>query len=102
LTIVVSMASVWVPFTSESKEAIASYPEILKEIRLALLECGRKLGAHVRSETRMRTEMKKRGYIEKYIPAIGEALRDILDLPEKQVSKVCVDLKHVLERSRKM
>jgi DNA topoisomerase-6 subunit B len=102
LTIVVSMASVWVPFTSESKEAIAGYPEILKEIRLALLECGRKLGAHVRSETRMRTEMKKRSYIEKYIPAIGEALRDILDLPEKQVSKVCVDLKHVLERSRKM
>jgi DNA topoisomerase-6 subunit B len=102
LTIVVSMASVWVPFTSESKEAIAGYPEILKEIRLALLECGRKLGSHVRSETRMRIEMKKRGYIEKYIPAIGEALRDILDLPEKQVSKVCVDLKHVLERSRKM
>jgi DNA topoisomerase-6 subunit B len=102
LTIVVSMASVWVPFTSESKEAIAGYPEILKEIRLALLECGRKLGVHVRSETRMRTELKKRSYIEKYIPAIGEALRDILSLPEKQVNKVCVDLKHVLERSRKM
>ena len=46
--------------------------------------------------------MKKRSYIEKYIPAIGEALRDILDLPEKRVNKVCVDLKHVLERSRKM
>ena len=56
LTIVVHMASVWVPFTSESKEAIASYPEILKEIKLALLECGRKLGAHIRSEVRMKTE----------------------------------------------
>ncbi|MDH3284942.1 MAG: DNA topoisomerase VI subunit B, partial [Acidobacteriota bacterium] len=30
----VHLASVWVPFTSESKEAIASYPEIIKEIRL--------------------------------------------------------------------
>src|SRR6266478_5975116 len=30
------MASVWVPFTSESKEAIADYDEIRKEITLAL------------------------------------------------------------------
>src|SRR5262249_17623318 len=28
VTVMVHMASVWVPFTSESKEAIASYPEI--------------------------------------------------------------------------
>ncbi|MDP3918626.1 MAG: DNA topoisomerase VI subunit B, partial [Nanoarchaeota archaeon] len=33
--IMVHMASVWVPFTSESKEAIASYPEIIKEVKLA-------------------------------------------------------------------
>jgi DNA topoisomerase-6 subunit B len=102
LTIVLHMASVWVPFTSESKEAIASYPEILKEIRLALQECGRKLGQHIRATVRLRQELKKRSYIEKYIPAIGEALRDILELKEKQVSQVCDDLKDVLARSRKM
>lgn len=102
LTIVVHIASVWVPFTSESKEAIASYPEILKEIRLALQDCGRKLGTYIRAAVRMKTELKKRSYIEKYIPAIGEALRDILSLPEKQVLRVCSDLKDVLERSRKM
>ena len=101
LTVVVHMASVWVPFTSESKEAIASYPEILREIRLALQECGRKLGAHVRKTARIRREIQKRTYIEKYIPAIGEALRDILDLKERQVTRVCNDLKDVLERSRK-
>jgi len=36
VTVMVHMASVWVPFTSESKEAIASYPEVTKELRLAL------------------------------------------------------------------
>jgi DNA topoisomerase-6 subunit B len=102
LTVVVHMASVWVPFTSESKEAIASYPEITREIRLALQECGRKLGRHVRRTARVRQELKKRSYIEKYIPAIGEALRDILDLKDKQVEKTCHRLKGVLERSRKM
>jgi DNA topoisomerase VI subunit B len=102
LTIVVHMGSVWVPFTSESKEAIASYPEILKELRLALQDCGRKLGQHIRKTHRLRQELKKRSYIEKYIPAIGEALQDILDLKEKQVEKVCGNLKDILERSRKM
>ncbi len=101
LTVVVHMASVWVPFTSESKEAVASYPEILKEIRLALQECGRKLGTHIRKVVRIRQEMKKRSYIEQYIPAIGEALRDILDLKDRQVARVCNSLKDVLERSRK-
>jgi DNA topoisomerase VI subunit B len=102
LTIVLHMASVWVPFTSESKEAVASYPEILKEMRLALQECGRRLGLHVRRAVRAKQELKKRSYIEKYIPAIGEALRDILELKGKQVARVCDDLKGVLERTRKM
>ncbi len=102
LTVVVHMASVWVPFTSESKEAIASYPEVLKEMRLALQDCGRRLGRHVNRARRMRQELKKRSYIEKYIPAIGEALRDILDLREREVDTVCDQLKDILERSRKM
>ena len=101
LTIVVHMASVWVPFTSESKEAIAAYPEILREVRLALQECGRRLAAYVRRTARVRQEMKKRSYIERYIPAIGEALHDILDLSPRQVDRVCDNLKDILERSRK-
>lgn len=101
LTIVVHMASVWVPFTSESKEAVASYPEILQEIRLGLQECGRRLARHIRKAVRVKQELKKQGYIEKYIPAIGEALRDILGLSDRQVGAVCRDLKDVLERSRK-
>jgi DNA topoisomerase-6 subunit B len=36
MLMMVHIASVWVPFTSESKEAIAHYPEIIKEIRLGL------------------------------------------------------------------
>ncbi len=98
----VHMASVWVPFTSESKEAIASYPEIVKEIRLALQECGRKLGRHIRRRTREKQELKKRSYITRYIPAIGEALQEILDLDDEQTGEVVEELKGVLERSRKM
>jgi DNA topoisomerase-6 subunit B len=96
----VHMASVWVPFTSESKEAVAGYPEILRELRLALQECGRKLATHIRAHRRAVDEEKKKSYIEKYIPHIGIALREILGLTEKAEKELVVTLKDVLERSR--
>lgn len=96
----VHMASVWVPFTSESKEAVAAYPEILRELRLALQECGRKLSMHIRAHRRAVDEEKKKSYIEKYIPHIGIALREILGLSEKAEKDLVVTLKDVLERSR--
>jgi len=100
ITVIVHIASVWVPFTSESKEAVAHYPEIIKEIKLALAECGRQLSRYLRREKRRRAEALKRGYIEKYLPAIGEALKDILDLKDRQVSRVVNKLEVVLEKTR--
>ena len=100
--LMVHIASVWVPFTSESKEAIAHYPEIIKEIKLAVQECGRKLGMYVRRQRRIKTEMAKRSYIETYLPYIGEALRDILILKDRQVTTVVNRLKTTLEKSRKL
>jgi DNA topoisomerase-6 subunit B len=97
----VHIASVWVPFTSESKEAVASYPEILKEIRLALMEAGRRLGVFVRHRRRVEDEEKKRSYIEKYIPHIGDALQQILGLTQQRRDRTVESLRTILERSRK-
>ena len=94
------MPCAWVPFTSESKEAVAGYPEIVRELRLGLQECGRKLAGHIRAHRRRADEEKKRSYIEKYIPHIGIALREILGFSEKAEKDVVVTLKDVLERSR--
>jgi DNA topoisomerase-6 subunit B len=92
---------VWVPFTSESKEALASYPEILKELRLALQDCGRKLGTYIRKGKRLQSEFQKRSYIEKYIPHIGIALQEILDLTDKARDETVTTLEDVLQKSRK-
>ena len=102
LVVSVHVASVWVPFTSESKESIASYPEILKELRLALMEAGRRLGAFVRHRRRVADEEKKRSYIEKYIPHIGDALQQILGLTDAKRNRTVEDLKSILEHSRKV
>jgi DNA topoisomerase VI subunit B len=100
LVLFVHIASVWVPFTSESKEAIAPYPEIARELRLALQECGRKLAIHIRAHKRAAEEEKKKSYIEKYIPHIGIALREILGLTDQAETELVAALKLVLERSR--
>src|SRR5215470_11773152 len=73
MVIFVHMASVWVPFTSESKEAIADYDEIRKEIKLALQECGRRLGVFLRRRERAKTEFRRRNIFELYIEEVVEA-----------------------------
>ncbi|MCR9245946.1 MAG: DNA topoisomerase VI subunit B [bacterium] len=102
MVIFVHIASVWVPFTSESKEAIAGYDEIMDELKRALMDCGRKLGKHVRKGKKLANEFKKRNYITMYIPHVVEALKDILELDDKEVDKATTNLTDVLERSRKL
>ena len=100
VVILVHIASVWVPFTSEAKEAIAHYPEIKKEIKLALQECGRKLSSYVSKKRKVKDEFKKRSYIEKYIPHVAEALKELLDLSEVKKGQVEKDLNKLLEKTR--
>jgi len=73
MVIFVHMASVWVPFTSESKEAIADYDEIRREIKLALQECGRRLAVFLNRRERARSEFRRRNIFELYIEEVVEA-----------------------------
>jgi len=77
LVIMVHMASVWVPFTSESKEAIADYDEIRQEIKLALQECGRKLSAYLNRRRKQKYEGQRRGVFERYIKEVADACATI-------------------------
>ncbi len=77
VVIMVHMASVWVPFTSESKEAIADYDEIRKETKLALQDCGRKLNTYVRRRARQKREGERRSVFERYIPEVVAAVRSM-------------------------
>jgi DNA topoisomerase-6 subunit B len=100
LTIVVHMASVWVPFTSESKEAIAGYPEIEEQIVRALQDCGRKLKIFLSKRKQEAEAQRKQDYIETYIPHIGIGLRELLGFSEREEKKVVDKLTGLLERHR--
>lgn len=99
LAIMVHMASVWVPFTSESKDAVASYEEILAEMTLALQECGRRLSIFLNKRRHDLEAARKRSYIELYIPHLALGLKDILHLKEKEEDAIVRDLKKMLEKT---
>jgi DNA topoisomerase-6 subunit B len=100
MAILVHVASVWVPYTSESKEAIEAYPEILKEIKLGLQQCARRLAHYLSREMHLRQEYDRRAYIEKYLPHIGIALQEILALSDNERDSTVSKLDHVLHESR--
>ena len=77
VTVMVHMASVWVPFTSESKEAIAGYPEIQKELRLALQAVGRKLGMYLRRRLQVKHEGERRNIFLRYLGEVATAVSGI-------------------------
>ncbi len=74
VTILLHIASVWVPFTSESKEALAHYPEIIKEIKLALQETGRKLQSYVNKKVRVQGQLERANLFDNYIPEVADSL----------------------------
>jgi len=85
VSVLVHIASVWVPFTSESKEAIAGYPEIHKELRLGLQAVGRKLGMYLRRRSRVKQEGERRNIFLRYLGEVAEAVSQINGADREQL-----------------
>ncbi|MBI2580915.1 DNA topoisomerase VI subunit B, partial [Candidatus Woesearchaeota archaeon] len=85
--ILVHMASVWVPFTSEAKEAVAHYPEIMKDVKLALQECGRKLSIYVNKKHHAQRQLERANLFEAYIPEISDSLSSITGISKSMLQQ---------------
>lgn len=92
LVILIHMASVWVPFISEGKEAIADYDEIRKEIKLGISECGRRLGTLLRRKRKKATYTKRRDVFTRYINEVVEATRAITTINKEDFRRSLVQL----------
>lgn len=103
LVVMIHMVSVWVPFTSESKEAIADYDEIRKEMKLALQECGRKLGTYLRRRKRMARESERRSVFERYIGEISRCCNSLIGTdPDKLYKALLAQAKRRTEEADSM
>ena len=95
VVLLVHIASVWVPFTSESKEAIAHYPEIIKEIKLALQDVGRKLASYIRKHVRANEQRQKFDLLKSYSEELASSVASITG---KDKDKIFNDLLKGAER----
>ena len=95
--ILVHVASVWVPYTSEGKSAIANYDDIIKEIKLAVQDCARKLKNFLGAKFRERRQAERRSLFEIYVPELATALEKLTDEKKAGVEK---ELKKVLGKGK--
>jgi len=95
LIVLVHLASVWVPFSSESKVAVADYDEIRKEIKLAVQTCGRRLGRYVKRKARAKSEARRREVFNLYIEEVVSSVEAITGRKQKRFRE------RLLEISRK-
>ena len=96
LYISIHIASVWVPFTSEGKEAVANYDPIRKEMKLALQEAGRKLGRYIGRKERRKTQEKKKRKLSSYAKEMGPAIAQLAG--EGDADEIQKEIEAMVER----
>jgi DNA topoisomerase-6 subunit B len=88
ILILVHVASTNVPFTSESKDAIASIPEIEKEIVLALQDLGRDLKLFVSRRDKNKVAEDRARAVCAIIPEIAAKVSEIVEKPLVDTSPI--------------
>ncbi|VVB97054.1 Type 2 DNA topoisomerase 6 subunit B [uncultured archaeon] len=86
--ILVHVASTHIPFTSESKEAIADVPEIVEEIELALKDVARRLKLYLSRQDNLQRRREKEEIIQKILPRIAKKVGEILERPTPDITPV--------------
>ena len=77
--VMVHVASTNVPFTSESKDALANIPEIEDEIELAVREAARELKRFINRRKSMQKRRRKQDVLGRILPAMATKLAQMTD-----------------------
>ena len=87
VTVLVNFISVHIPYTSAGKQAIADEDEVIEEIRLALMQTGRKAGRYISGKRKEKEKQMKRELFYKYIPEVVAALNKLTGSNKDQLKK---------------
>jgi DNA topoisomerase VI subunit B len=77
LTIFVNLISVHIPYTSAGKQAISDEDEIMEELRLGLMDVGRKIFRYIGFRRREEEKQKKRKLFYKYATEVANAVGEL-------------------------
>ncbi|HLC93295.1 MAG TPA: DNA topoisomerase VI subunit B [archaeon] len=85
LTIFVNLISVHIPYTGAGKQAISDEDEIMEELRLALMETGRKIYTYIGHQRRAAEKEAKRKMFYKYATEVASGVADLTGKAKKDV-----------------
>jgi len=94
--ILVHVASTKIPFTSESKEAVANIPEIREEVGLALKACARRLKTHLNKAAKKSKARVKFEIVQDIIPIIAKKSADIVGKPVPDLAGTITKIMNVV------
>ncbi len=94
--LLIHVASTQIPFTSESKEAIAEVDEISKEVQLAFRECARRVRKHIRKKKTRAKTREKFDLITKILPEIAKKSSNMLDRPVPNLDRIVTKIMDVV------
>ena len=90
------VSSTQIPFTSESKEAIADVEEIENEIQLAFRECARKVQNHINKKVKREKTREKFDLITRILPEIAKKSSHMLNKPVPSLDAVITKIMDVV------
>ena len=100
MALVVHVASTNVPFTSESKDAIANIPAIEHEAELAIREVARSVKRHISQRQSLRKRREKEDVIARVLPEIATKISAVVDRPRPDIDATLARIMNNVHVSR--
>ena len=87
LTVLVNLVSPHIPYISAGKTAIADEKEIVKEVRYAIMEIGRRLSLHLSRKLKIYEKTAKRKTVLKYVNEVAGAISKLTGNNDQEVAQ---------------
>ena len=85
ITIFMHLLSVHIPYTGAGKQAVSPEDEIMEELRLAMMDAGRKIYRFIGFQRRMAEKEAKRKMYYKYATEVAYAVAELTDGNKKEI-----------------
>ena len=87
ITVIVNFTSIYVPYTGAGKQAVSDEEEVVKDIRLAIMDAARSVGRYVSGQARKYDREEKMKMLLLYVEPVAEAISTLTGKPQKVLEK---------------
>ncbi|MDO8627329.1 MAG: hypothetical protein Q7K42_02600, partial [Candidatus Diapherotrites archaeon] len=92
LSVFINVISVHIPYTSAGKQAISEEEEIIEEVRLAIMDAGRKIWRRISESRREQEKLEKRKLFMKYAQEVAIGLAELTKEKKDTIEKKLLEI----------